>query len=119
LGRSPRAIARAFRTLSGQGTVADALEVLRAPTPESHPVALSFEVTETSGGPSSSNRITITSIERDDSAIHVNYEIVPPLGSGSHRPRGEAKDDLDNDYHAYLCRCGMSRALMVRWSDAP
>jgi hypothetical protein len=33
---------------------------------------------------------------RDDSVIHVNYEIVPPLDLGSHQPRGEAKDDLGN-----------------------
>lgn len=71
------------------GTVAEALEVLRAPMPESHPVALSFEVTETRGSPSAANRVTITSVERDDSKIHVNYDIVLPLGLGSHRPRGE------------------------------
>jgi hypothetical protein len=66
--------------------------------PESHPIALSFEVTETRGGPSESNRGTITSVERDDSVIHVNYEIVPPPDVGSHRARAEAKDDLGNDY---------------------
>ncbi len=98
LGYSPRAIAHAFSTLSGPGTVAEALEVLRAPMPESRPIALAFEVTETRGGPSAANRITITSVERDDSAIHVNYEVVPPLDLGSHRARGEAKDDLGNDY---------------------
>jgi hypothetical protein len=98
LGYSPRAIAHAFSTLSGPGTVADALEVLRAPMPESHPVALSFEVTETRGGASSANRVTITSVERDDSVIHVNYEIVPPIDPGAHRPRAEAKDDLGNNY---------------------
>jgi hypothetical protein len=98
LGYSPRAIAHAFSTLSGPSTVAEALEVLHAPTPESHPIALSFEVTDTRGGPSSANRVTITSVERDDSVIHVNYEIVPPHGPGSHPLRGEAKDDLGNDY---------------------
>jgi hypothetical protein len=91
-------IAQAFRTLSGPGTVADALEVLRAPMPESHLIALAFEVTETRGGPSAANRVTITSVERDDFAIHVNYDVVPPLDLGSHRARGEAKDDLGNDY---------------------
>jgi hypothetical protein len=98
LGYSPRAIAHAFSTLSGPGTVAEALEVLRAPMPESHPIALSFEVTETRGGPSSADRVTITFVERVDSVIHVNYEIIPPLELGSHQPRGEAKDDLGNDY---------------------
>ena len=98
LGYSPRAIAHAFSTLSGPGTVAEALEVLRAPMPESHPIALSFEVTETRGGPSSANRVTITSVERVDSVIHVNYEIVARLELGFHQPRGEAKDDLGNNY---------------------
>ena len=98
LGYSPRAIAHAFSTLSGPGTVAEALEVLRAPMPESHPIALSFEVTETRGGPSAANRVTITSVERDDSVIHVNYDVLPPPDLGSHRARGEAKDDLGNDY---------------------
>ena len=98
LGYRPLAIAHAFTTLSGPGSVANALEVLRAPMPESHPIALSFEVAETRGGPSESNRVTITSVERDDSVIHVNYEIVPPPDVGSHRARAEAKDDLGNDY---------------------
>jgi hypothetical protein len=66
--------------------------------PESPPMALSFEVTETCGGPSAANRVTITSVERDDCGIRVNYDIAPPLGGGSHGPRGEARDDLGNDY---------------------
>jgi hypothetical protein len=65
---------------------------------ESHPIALSFEVTETRGGPSAANGVTITSVERDDFGIRVNYDVVPALGLGSHGPRGEAKDDLGNDY---------------------
>jgi hypothetical protein len=98
LGYSPRAIAHAFRTLSGPGGVAEALEVLRAPMHESHPIGLTFEVTETRGSPSNASRVTITSVERDDSVIHVNYEIVPPPDLGSHEARSEAKDDLGNDY---------------------
>jgi hypothetical protein len=99
LGYSPLAIANAFSTLSGPGSVAEALEVLRAPMPESHPIALTFEVTEPHGGPSAANRVTITSVERDSSVIYVNYDIVPPPDLGSPRARGEAKDDLGNDYH--------------------
>jgi hypothetical protein len=98
LGYSPLAIAHAFSTLSGPGSVDEALEVLRAPMPESHPIALTFQVTETRGGPSAANRVTITSVERDSSVIHVNYDIVGPPDRGSHRARGEAKDDLGNDY---------------------
>jgi hypothetical protein len=101
LGYGPRAIAHAFSTLSGPGTVAEALEGLKGMSrPEPDPIALSFEVTETRGGPSAENTVTITSVERDDFGIRVNYDIVPPLGFGSHGPRGEAKDDLGNHYHA-------------------
>jgi hypothetical protein len=98
LGYGPRAIAHAFSTLSGPGSVAEALEVLRAPMPRSHPVALSFKVTETRGGPSVANRVTITAVERDDSEIQVNYVVDPPPDLGSHQARGEAKDDLGNGY---------------------
>ncbi len=98
LDYGPRAIAHAFRTLSGPGSVAEALEVLHAPMPEPHPVALSFEVTETRGAPSAANRVTITAVARDDDAIQVNYDVVPPPDPGSHRARGEAKDELGNDY---------------------
>jgi len=108
LGYSPRAIAHAFSTLSGPGSVADALEVLRAPVPEAHPVALSFEVTETRGGPPAANRATITSVEQDDSKIYVTYEIVPPHDFGSYRPRGEARDDLGNDYDDLGGHCGIT-----------
>ena len=91
LGYGPWAIAHAFSTLSGSGSVAEALEVLRAPMPESHPVALSFEVFETRGGPSAANGVAITSVDRDGSVIHVNYEIVPPLPPTSVRTDAEAK----------------------------
>jgi hypothetical protein len=110
LGYGPRAIAHAFSTLSGPGTVAEALEVLKGMSrPEPPPIALSFEVTETRGGPSAANGVTITSVERDDSWIRVNYDSVPPLGSGSHGPRGEAKDDLGNDYDNLGCHFGPAR----------
>jgi hypothetical protein len=99
LGYGPRAIAHAFSTLSGPGTVDEALEVLkRMSRPETPPIALSFEVTETRGGPSAANGVTITSVERDDLGIRVNYDSVSPLDFGSDGPRGEAKDDLGNDY---------------------
>lgn len=99
LGYRPLAIANAFSTLSGPGSVVEALEVLRAPMPESHRIALTFEVTEARGGPSPTTRATITSVERDCSAIYVNYDIVPPPDLGAPRAQGEARDDLGNDYH--------------------
>src|SRR5664279_103131 len=85
LGYGPRAIAHAFSSLSGPGTVAEALEVLQGMSrPEAHSIALSFEITETRGGPSAANGVTITSVERDDLGIRVNYDSVPPPDSGSH-----------------------------------
>jgi hypothetical protein len=101
LGYAPGAIAHAFSCLSGPGTVADTLEALndQRRQRESHLIALSFEVTETRGGSSPANSFTITSVERDDCGVCVSYDIVPPLGFGSQNPRGEAKDDLGNDYH--------------------
>ena len=50
--------------------------------PESHLIALSFEVTETRGSPPAANGVTITSVDRDGSLIHVNYEVVRPLPRG-------------------------------------
>jgi hypothetical protein len=110
LGYGPRAIAHAFRTLSGPGTVAEALEVLKGMSrPESPSIALSFEVTETRGGPSAPNGVTITSVERDDFGIRVNYDSVPPPSFGSHGPRGEAKDDLGNDFDDLGGHFGLAR----------
>jgi hypothetical protein len=101
LGYSPLAIAEAFSALSS-GSVAEALEVLRAPRPESHPVPLTFEVTEASGWPWRESTVTITSVEHDGPVIQVNYGVLPPpdLDSerGSRHARCEAKDDLGNDY---------------------
>jgi hypothetical protein len=98
LGYGPREIAHAFSTLSGPGSVAEALEVLKgASRAESPPIALSFKVTETGGGPLAATSVTIASVERDDTVILVNYDVVPPPKLGSHGARGEAKDDLGND----------------------
>jgi hypothetical protein len=112
LGYGPRAIAHAFSTLSGPGTVAEALEVLKGMSrPESRPVALSFEVSETRRGPAAAHGVAITSVERGDLGIRVNYDIVPPLGFGSHgpQPRGEATDDLGNRYHSLGSHFGLAR----------
>jgi hypothetical protein len=111
LGYGPRAIAHAFRTLSGPGTVAAALEALKTcHAPNRIPSPVSFEVIETRGGPSAANGITITTVERDDFGIRVNYDVVSPLGFGSHGPRGEAKDDLGNDYDNLGGGFGLARA---------
>jgi hypothetical protein len=108
LGYGPLSIAHAFRTLSGPGTVAEALKVLRAPMPESHPIALSFEVIETRGGPSAANGVTITSVDRDGSVIYVHYEIVPPLAPRSVRTNAEAMDDLGNHHRTLGSHFGLT-----------
>jgi hypothetical protein len=73
LGYGPREIAHAFSTLSGPGSVAEALEVLKGLSrAESPPIALGFKVAETGGVPSAATRVTITSVERDDTVIRVN-----------------------------------------------
>jgi hypothetical protein len=110
LGYTPRAIAHAFSTLSGAGTVTDALEVLEGMSrPESPPVALRFELIETSSGPAAANRPTITSVERDDLGIHVKYGLAAPVAVGSHGPRGEATDDLGNEYNNLGGHLGLAR----------
>jgi hypothetical protein len=110
LGYGPRAIAHAFSTLSGPGTVDEALEVLkRMSRPETPPIALSFEVTETRGGPSAANGVTITSVGCDDLGIRVTYDSVSPLDFGPDAPRGEAKDDLGNDYDHLGSHLGHAR----------
>jgi hypothetical protein len=109
LGYAPRAIAHAFSTLSA-GTVTDALEALEAMSrPQSPPVALTFEMIETRSGPATANRPTITSVERDDLGIQVNYGLAGPLGVGPHGPRGVATDDLGNEYHDLGSHVGVAR----------
>lgn len=113
LGYGQLAIAHAFSTLSGAGTVAEALEVLKGLSrPVSHPVALAFEMTEGPGGGSAANGVAITSVERDDLGIRVTYDAVPPVGLGSLGPRGEAKDDLGNHYDGLGGHFGRVRS---RW----
>jgi hypothetical protein len=46
--------------------VTEALEAVKGVSqPASHPIALAFEVTDTSGGGSAANGVTVTSVERD------------------------------------------------------
>jgi hypothetical protein len=110
LGYGPRAIAHAFRTLSGPGTVAEALEALNGASQHTpRPIPLNFEVTESRGDPSAASGVTITSVERHDFGIRVNYDSVAQLAAGSREPTGEAKDDLGNDYHNLGSHFGLAR----------
>ena len=100
LGYTARAIAHAFRTLSGPGSVAEAVAALeRASRPSSGPIPLSFHVIETADGAAAvSKGVTITSVACDDSGIRVSYELAHELGPGCARARAEATDDLGNEY---------------------
>lgn len=67
-------------------------------TPDWHPVPLAFEVVAYERGADEERRLTITSVLRDDFALRVNYEIVPPLSDVLLGPWGEADDDAGNRY---------------------
>jgi hypothetical protein len=66
--------------------------------PDWHPVALAFEVVAHERGPDEERTLTITSVLRDDFAVRVNYEIVPPLSDVHFGPWGEADGDTGNRY---------------------
>jgi hypothetical protein len=105
LGYGPRAIAHAFSTLSGPGTVAEALQVLKHRPSGSPPVAMSFEVRFPPGNLPVESGLIVRSVERDDDGIRVDYDYVmaPALSAApldSCEPRGEGKDDLGNVYRA-------------------
>jgi hypothetical protein len=67
-------------------------------TPDWHPVPLAFAVVAYERGPDEKRTPTITSVLRDDFALRVNYEIVPPLSDVHFGPWGEADDDVGNVY---------------------
>jgi hypothetical protein len=72
LGHGPRSIEHAFSALSGPGTVAEALDGLNGISgPESPPLALGFDVTETHCSPEQAGGVAITSVERGGSGIRV------------------------------------------------
>jgi hypothetical protein len=100
LGYGPRAIAHAFSTLTGPGTVAQALaEVAQNERMErSTPVPLDFEIAEPEPGLPLGHSLTITGVERDDHGIHIKYTVRPPLPPPARPPRAEARDDCDGEY---------------------
>jgi hypothetical protein len=119
VGYGPRAIAHAFRALSGPGTVADALKALNDASQHApHPVPLSFEAPEFDGEPSAASGVTITSVVRHDCGIRANFDFVSRIAAGSREPLGEARDDLGNDYrnlgsHFGLTSDGWRGGLMM------
>ena len=67
-------------------------------TPEWHPRPPTFKVIAYEQGPDAGRALAITSVVRDDFAVRVNYEIVPPLVDVHFGPMGEATDDVGNGY---------------------
>jgi hypothetical protein len=66
--------------------------------PEWHAVPLRFEIISSTPGLPPGHALTITSVERDDCGIRINYEILPPLAKSAHGPLGRARDDRGRDY---------------------
>ena len=83
LGYGPRAIADAFSTLTGPGTVTEALADLaqNERLERSRAVPLDFETAEQQAGLPVGHTLTITSVERDDHAIRIRYAIRPSLST--------------------------------------
>ena len=102
LGYSSLAIAQAFSTLTGPGTVEEALAELaeNARLEQIVPVPLVFEVVESKPGLPVGHLLTITGVEREPRGIRITYEIRPPLPSPADRPRVEARDDCGQEYRS-------------------
>jgi len=100
LGYSSLAIAHAFSTLTGPGTVEEALGELKenARLERIVPVPLDFEVVEREPALPVGHALTIAGVERDGRGIRITYEIRPPLSSLADHPRVEARDDCDAQY---------------------
>jgi hypothetical protein len=98
LGYGPLAIAHAFSTLTGPGTVTEALAELaqHAQVERSMAVALDFETVEQEPGLPPGHSLTITGAERDGYGIRIRYAIHPPLPVHVGRPHSEARDDCDH-----------------------
>ncbi len=68
-------------------------------SPDWHPLLLTFEVVKRPRKAAGEYELAITSVQRDDYAIRVNYEVRPPLPEQHFfGPRGEATDDRGNEY---------------------
>ena len=100
LGYGSLTIAHAFRTLTGPGTVEEALAELaeNARLERIVPAPLYFEVVEREPGLPVGHLLTITHVEREPRGIRITYEIRPPLPWPADRPRVEARDDCDQEY---------------------
>jgi hypothetical protein len=110
LGYSPQAIAHAFSTLTGPGSVEKALAELKecARFERTVPVPLGFEVVEREPALPVGHTLTITGVERDGRGIRVTYEIRPPLSSLAGPSRIGARDDCDQEYRGLGASIGLA-----------
>ena len=113
LGYGPRAIAHAFSTLTGPGTVAVALAELaqNARLERSRALALHLETVEQGLGLPAGHSLTITGVERDGDGIRIRYTVRPPVSAHAGRPRGEVRDDCDREYADLGGFVGLAKAL--------
>jgi hypothetical protein len=102
LGYSELAIAHAFSTLKGPGTVEEALAELKenARLERIVPTALEFEVVENDPALPVGYAVTITGVERAGRGIVITYEIRPALDLPIRPPTAEARDDSGREYRA-------------------
>jgi hypothetical protein len=100
LGYGPQAIWDAFSTLTGPGTVAEALVKLAQSErlERSRAIPLDFEILEQEPALPVGHSLTITGVERDGHGIRIGYTINPPLSPQAGGPRGEARDDCHHEY---------------------
>jgi len=100
LGYSHRVIAQAFSTLTGPGTVAEALAELAqyARSERRRAVALDFEAVEQEPALPVGHSLTVTGVERDGDGICIRYVIRPPVSPQDADPHAEARDDCDYSY---------------------
>ena len=100
LGYGPRAIAHAFTTLAGPGTVTEALAKLAhyERLERIRPVRLASEIVEEEPASPLGHSLTITTVERDGEGIRIRYTIRPPLSPQAGLPRAEARDDRGHEY---------------------
>jgi hypothetical protein len=100
LGYSPLAISHAFTTLTGPGTVAEALAELaeNARLERDRRVVLNFEPVEQEPGLPPGHSLTIDGVERDGWGIRIRYTIRPPLSPPAGTPQSEGRDDRGREY---------------------
>ncbi len=110
LGYSSLAIAHAFSTLTGPGTVEEALAELaeNARLERIVPVPLDFEVVERQPGLPVGHLLTISGVEREARGIRITYEIRPTLQSPVDRPGVEARDDCNQEYRRFGQSIGLA-----------